>query len=82
MTCRISELVGISSLAHLLFALSPSPWVAGGRERYTSSAERPLRLKSCRLLISLSRCKAWPHGDRAAETGGRAPCTSSSQESL
>lgn len=46
----------LPGLAHLLLALSP-PVVAGDRERYTSRAERPVRLRSCRLLISLSCSK-------------------------
>lgn len=44
----------LPGLADLLLALSPSPLVVGGRERYTSRAARPLRPRSCRLLISLS----------------------------
>lgn len=57
----------LPGLAHLLLALSPSPLAAGGRERYTSRAERPLRPKSCRLLISLSCSESWSGQDEKME---------------
>lgn len=51
----------LPGLAFLALALSASPLAAGGSERYTSRAERPLNPRSCRLLISLSSSSTfWP----------------------
>lgn len=50
----------LPGLEPLPLALSLLPLAAGGRERYTSRAERPLRPKSCRLLISLPSSESWP----------------------
>lgn len=54
----------LPGLELLLLALSPSPLVAGGRERYTSKAERPPRSKSCRLLIILCCSVSWQRQQR------------------
>lgn len=55
----------LPGLAFLALALSSSPLAAGGRERYTSRAERPLNPRSCRLLISLSSSSMfWPRQAR------------------